>query len=43
MQRFEHFVNSKLHDDNVIFTTERKQIRPASALEKKADIAVEIL
>ena len=29
MKRFEHFVNSKLHDDNVIFTTEREQIRPA--------------
>jgi len=42
MKRFEHFVNSKLHDDNVIFTTERKQIRPISALDKQADIAVEI-
>lgn len=42
MQRFEHFVNSKLPDDNVIFTTERKQIRPASAQEKSADIAVEL-
>ena len=35
MQRFEHFVNSKLHDDNVIFTTERQQIRPGFSLGKK--------
>ena len=29
LKRFSHFVNSKLHDENVIFTTEREQIRPA--------------
>lgn len=28
LKRFGHFVNSKLHDENVIFTTEREQIRP---------------
>ncbi len=29
LKRFSHFVNSQQHDDNVIFTTERSQIRPA--------------
>ena len=28
LKRFGHFVNSKRHDDNIIFTTEREQIRP---------------
>jgi nitrite reductase (NADH) large subunit len=36
LKRFSHFVNSKAHDDNVIFTTERQQIRPALASEKLA-------
>jgi len=39
MKRFEHFVNSEQHDENIIFTTEREQIRPASAQEKNAEIA----
>jgi len=34
MKRFTHFINSEKQDDNVIFTTERKQIRPAGADEK---------
>ena len=29
LKRFNHFVNSDKLDSNVIFTTERKQIRPA--------------
>jgi len=33
MKRFAHFINSEKQDDNVIFTTERKQIRPAGADE----------
>ncbi len=37
MKRFTHFVNSKLHDDNVIFTTERKQIRPAMLSERTTE------
>ncbi len=40
MKRFEHFVNSDQQDDNVIFTTERKQIRPAFADEKPLTIEV---
>jgi len=39
MKRFEHFVNSEQRDENIIFTTEREQIRPASAQEKNAEIA----
>lgn len=34
LKRFSHFVNSKSHDDNVIFTTEREQIRPAVISER---------
>ena len=37
MKRFTHFVNSKLHDDNVIFTTERIQIRPAMLSERSTE------
>jgi len=39
MKRFSHFVNSKLHDENVIFTTERKQIRPAITSERTTETA----
>jgi len=38
MKRFEHFVNSNLHDENVIFTTERQQIRPVFSTEKNVDL-----
>lgn len=34
LQRFNHFINSDLQDDNVIFTPERKQKRPAFIEEK---------
>ena len=34
LKRFTHFVNSQAQDDNIIFTTERQQIRPALASEK---------
>jgi len=34
MKRFAHFINSDKQDENIIFTTERKQIRPAFADEK---------
>ena len=37
MKRFGHFVNSKLHDENVIFTTEREQIRPALTSERTTE------
>ena len=40
MKRFTHFVNSDKQDSNVIFTTERQQIRPANADEKS--LAVEV-
>jgi len=39
MKRFGHFVNSKLHDENVIFTTEREQIRPAITSERTSETA----
>jgi len=39
LKRFSHFVNSKLHDENVIFTTERKQIRPAVTSERTTENA----
>jgi len=34
-RRFHHFVNSNAADDNVAFVTERGQIRPATAEEKR--------
>ena len=34
LKRFRHFVNSEQGDDNVVFVTERKQIRPATDIEK---------
>ena len=40
MKRFTHFINSEKQDDNVIFTTERKQIRPAFTDEKSLAIEV---
>ncbi len=36
LKRFRHFVNSELGDDNVVFVTEREQIRPAKPSEKEA-------
>ncbi|WP_019673368.1 nitrite reductase large subunit NirB [Psychrobacter lutiphocae] len=35
LKRFRHFVNSELGDDNVVFVTEREQIRPATEDEKQ--------
>ncbi len=35
-QRFRHFINSDAGDDRVAFVTERGQIRPASADEKRS-------
>ena len=34
LKRFRHFVNSEQGDDNVIFVSERNQIRPATDAEK---------
>ena len=34
LKRFRHFVNSEQGDDNVVFVTEREQIRPATDMEK---------
>jgi nitrite reductase (NADH) large subunit len=39
LKRFSHFVNSKLHDENVIFTTERDQIRPVLTSERITETA----
>jgi nitrite reductase (NADH) large subunit len=36
LERFRHFVNSDVRDDNVIFVRERGQIRPATANERRA-------
>lgn len=35
LKRFRHFVNSEMGDDNVVFVTEREQIRPATDTEKQ--------
>ena len=34
LARFAHFINSDEHDDNVVFTPERAQKRPAFLDEK---------
>ena len=34
LKRFRHFVNSEKGDDNVVFVTDREQIRPATDMEK---------
>ena len=34
LRQFRHFINSDRKDDNVLFTSERDQIRPATAEEK---------
>ncbi|NRA42071.1 MAG: nitrite reductase large subunit [Pseudomonadales bacterium] len=39
VKRFDHFVNSDLSDDNVVFVKERGQIRPATDVEKQTLIA----
>jgi nitrite reductase (NADH) large subunit len=38
LKRFKHFVNSTEADSNIQFVDERGQIRPKSALEKKAEV-----
>ncbi|CAM3412025.1 nitrite reductase large subunit NirB [Parendozoicomonas haliclonae] len=40
LKRFRHFVNSDATDDNVVFVSERKQIRPALDEEKQQLIAI---
>jgi len=42
LKRFRHFVNSEQGDDNVVFVTEREQIRPATDSEKTAIKMVEL-
>ena len=42
LKRFRHFVNSEQGDDNVMFVTEREQIRPATDSEKTAIKMVEL-
>ncbi|MGE6571424.1 nitrite reductase large subunit NirB [Psychrobacter namhaensis] len=42
LKRFRHFVNSEQGDDNVVFVTERDQIRPATDAEKSAIQVVEL-
>src|SRR6185503_10392167 len=38
LKRFRHFVNSDAPDANVVFVTEREQIRPARPEEREADL-----
>ncbi len=40
LQRFRHFINSDRGDDNVVFVTQRGQIRPAEARERSRREAV---
>ena len=42
LKRFRHFVNSEQGDDNVVFVTEREQIRPATDIEKAKILATEL-
>ena len=35
-KRFQHFVNSRAPDSNVVFVPERGQIRPATLDEKRS-------
>ena len=42
LKRFRHFVNSEQGDENVIFVTERDQIRPATDAEKTTIKLVEL-
>jgi len=38
LRRFRHFVNSDAPDSNVVFVTEREQIRPARPEERETDL-----
>jgi nitrite reductase (NADH) large subunit len=40
LKRFRHFVNSDEPDSNVVFVTEREQIRPARPEERETDLEV---
>ena len=42
LKRFRHFVNSEQGDENVVFVTERDQIRPATDAEKTTIKLVEL-
>ena len=42
LKRFRHFVNSEKGDDNVVFVTEREQIRPAT-VQEKAELGTELV
>ena len=42
LKRFRHFVNSEQGDENVIFVTDREQIRPATDAEKATINLVEL-
>jgi len=42
LKRFRHFVNSEQGDDNVVFVTDREQIRPATDAEKATINLVEL-
>ncbi len=42
LKRFRHFVNSEQGDDNVVFVTERNQIRPATDSEKSKILVTEL-
>ncbi|WP_352288828.1 nitrite reductase large subunit NirB [Psychrobacter sp. GW64-MNA-CIBAN-0177] len=42
LKRFRHFVNSEKGDDNVVFVTDREQIRPATDAEKATINLVEL-
>ena len=42
LKRFRHFVNSEQGDENVVFVTDREQIRPATDAEKATINLVEL-
>ncbi|PWI32509.1 nitrite reductase (NAD(P)H) [Vibrio albus] len=42
-QRFAHFINSDLRDDNVVFVPQREQHRPATFTEKHPEMKGDIL
>ena len=43
LKRFKHFINSDERDSNVVFVTERDQVRPATFSEKYPELAGDII
>lgn len=42
LKRFRHFINSDQPDDNVVFVSERDQIRPATPAEKGLEMVEDV-